>query len=44
MEIGLYDQPNGGSIWHAVVSRDGATYDSTFGRWFEPGTYEELGR
>ncbi len=32
-----------GNVWHAVVQRDGATYDPTFGRWFEPSVYEALG-
>jgi hypothetical protein len=30
-----------GDVWHAVVMRDGAVYDPTFGLWFEPGVYEE---
>jgi molybdopterin converting factor small subunit len=34
---------DGSPEWHAVVMRDGAVYDPTFGVWFEPGVYEALG-
>ncbi len=43
MVIGASADENGAPIWHAVIMRDGAVYDPTFGRWFEPGVYEELG-
>lgn len=41
--IGSAPWPDGNPIWHAVVMRDGAIYDPTFGRWFEPGVYESAG-
>lgn len=41
--IGSAPGPDGNPIWHAVVMRDGAIYDPTFGRWFEPGVYESAG-
>lgn len=43
MVIGETGDGFGNRIWHAVVARDGAIYDPTFGQWFEPGVYEALG-
>lgn len=42
MVIGV-SEIDGQPGWHAVVMRDGEIYDPTFGRWFAPGVYEELG-
>ena len=42
MVIGAAAGPDG-PVWHAVVMRDGMVYDPTFGKWFEPGIYEDLG-
>lgn len=43
MVIGIDTDADGNKIWHAVVQRDGHTYDPTFSQWFAPGVYEALG-
>jgi proteasome lid subunit RPN8/RPN11 len=40
MVIGVAQDPLGNRLWHAVVMRDGYTYDPTMRQWFAPGVYE----
>ena len=43
MVIGVSQDAMGDRVWHAVVMRDGYTYDPTMRQWFAPGVYEATG-